>query len=187
MSTLREIFDRHGSDKGCHGYAAFYETLPEPVSMLEIGVWKGASLSAWREWWPKPIIIGLDDEARGHVQVLGCATLKGDSRTWRPNWPSGLFGLIIDDGSHKPRDQAATFRNLWPLVAPGGVYAIEDVVIYDRPLPQWFADRAEHFNVEAGCDLLDAIKDAKAVFEPHDYRHQSGKPDSVLFVIRKPV
>ena len=40
---------------------------------------------------------------------------------------SGWFDLIVDDGSHKNRDQLLTMAYLIPLVKPGGVYIIEDI------------------------------------------------------------
>ena len=32
----------------------------------------------------------------------------------------------IDDGSHEPAHQQISFKKLWPEVAPGGLYVIED-------------------------------------------------------------
>lgn len=188
MSPLAEVFRRHGTDKYAHGYFAFYETLPEPKRMLEVGVYKGASLRAWREWWPKVQLWGIDTFERNEppADLDDCFLITGDARTHRCGQLLTGFQLLIDDGSHKPRDQAATFRNLWPLLAPGGHYCIEDVVLYDQPLPKWFQDRAADFNAEAGAHLLRTVCDAGVIFTMHDYRLQSGKPDSVLLVIRKP-
>lgn len=41
--------------------------------------------------------------------------------------------LIIDDGSHKMRDQEKTLALLWPRLSPGGVYIIEDVFVGALP------------------------------------------------------
>lgn len=193
-ARLGQLFMKWGSDKHTHLYHEFYATLPAPKRMLEVGVFKGASLRAWREWWPEADIVGIDNFSRGYPSGFPPLTnpclVDGDSRTYDV---SRLYDgpgpdLIIDDGSHKPRDQAATFRNLWPLLAPGGVYAIEDVVLHDRPLTAWFRDRAEDFCQEWLNDLVAAVavvaaEGAKVVI--HDYRDRSGKPDSVLLVIRK--
>ena len=102
------------------------------------------------------------------------------------------MALIIDDGSHKPRDQAATLKNLWPLLAPGGVYVIEDVVpvdvIGEDHLPEWFRRKPQqgHFTMAAFLELACAVSATGAPWQRHDYRHLSGKPDSVLIVLRKP-
>ena len=36
--------------------------------------------------------------------------------------------VIIDDGSHVGRMQLEAFRSLWPHLAPGGVYIVEDLM-----------------------------------------------------------
>lgn len=189
MSELASIFRRYQCDKASHCYDQFYSTLPAPPRMLEAGVYKGASLRAWSEWWPSTEIIGLDDGQRLSVREMN-ALSNQFTIAWTDVTKSGPLGapadLIIDDASHRPRDQSAVFRNLWPLLAPGGTYVIEDVVLYDRPLTKWFQDRAEHFNADAGADLLRTICDAGVIFTMHDFREQSGKPDSVLLVVRKP-
>lgn len=192
--TLADIFKRHSCDKYTHCYHKFYETLPPPARLLEVGVWKGASLRAWREWWPKADILGADTFERGPAPTdfppfSNPSVVQVDSRTYdftrfyedgeRPD-------LVIDDGSHKPRDQAATFRNLWSLVAPGGTYVVEDVVLHDRPLSPWFESRAVDFHQAALEELIQAITDAGVEYVCHDYRAKSGKPDSVLVVVRKP-
>lgn len=47
--------------------------------------------------------------------------------------------LIIDDGSHKMRDQEATLRALWPRLQAGGIYIIEDMLVGALP---WSAEHA---------------------------------------------
>lgn len=191
MTTLAEIFRKYGTDKYAHGYFSAYEKLPAPARLLEIGVWKGASLRAWREWWPDAFIHGMDTFQRG-VPPPGVLDDRGelwkaDSRdVWLPTEYHGRFDLIIDDASHRPRDQAATLRNLWPLMAPGGRYFIEDVVLYDLPLPKWFQDRADDFNADVGTNLILAIAGLDVLPRIHDFRAKSGKPDSVLIELRKP-
>eukprot|EP01062_Namystynia_karyoxenos_P040244 TRINITY_DN29363_c0_g1_i1.p2 TRINITY_DN29363_c0_g1~~TRINITY_DN29363_c0_g1_i1.p2 ORF type:complete len:308 (+),score=60.14 TRINITY_DN29363_c0_g1_i1:69-992(+) len=40
---------------------------------------------------------------------------------------SGPWDVVVDDGSHESDHQIASFTALWPHVAPGGLYAIEDL------------------------------------------------------------
>ena len=35
--------------------------------------------------------------------------------------------MIIDDGSHLPSHQLLSLETLWPALAPGGLYIVEDV------------------------------------------------------------
>lgn len=190
--TLQQLFEKHGTDKAAHGYAAVYEKLSPPARMLEVGIFKGASLRAWREWWLDAKIYGMDTFDRCDVapQSCGAYLVSGDSRNDRPACPN--FEYIFDDGSHRPRDQAATLRNLWPLLAPGGTYFIEDVLPIDAigwdNLPPWFAhpSRRDHFTLAAFLELADAIAETGGKMTRHDFRAQNGKPDSVLVEIRKP-
>jgi len=188
--TLQQIFEKHGTDKAQHFYHAVYEKLTPPNRLLEVGVWKGASLRAWCEWWPDAEITGVDIGARGIVQRVDRAVVLQWDSTKGGGLPSVTFDLIIDDASHRPRDQAKTFTNLWPLLTPGGVYFIEDCfpidLFQDEDFPAWFDARREHFNMATWLDLANAIAASGGTLTRHDFRAQSGKPDSVLLQINKP-
>lgn len=188
------MFVKHGTDKATHGYAEVYEKLLEPfcnrwMRCLEVGVFNGASLRAWREYLSNAEIIGIDIMVRNSRPLTGgCEVVKGDSRS---DDFSALrrFDVIWDDGSHKPRDQAATLTNLWPLLGPGGRYFIEDVLPIDLlgdELPPWFAKQRNDFSMEAFLELANAIARTGGNLTRHDFRATSGKPDSVLLEIRKP-
>ena len=69
--TLAELFRKHGSDKEAdsgtagHCYAAVYERLLagkrlSVTQVLEIGVFGGGSLRAWRDWFPNAEVHGID-------------------------------------------------------------------------------------------------------------------------------
>ena len=38
------------------------------------------------------------------------------------------FDIIIDDGSHDPKDQIKSFESLFPSLKCGGVYVVEDIM-----------------------------------------------------------
>lgn len=61
--------------------------------------------------------------------------------------PDG-FDLIVDDGSHIPSHQLLSLIALWPLLKPGGNFAVEDVEtsywgrftsVYDYPMADEFS------------------------------------------------
>jgi cephalosporin hydroxylase len=81
----------------------------------------------------------------------------------RRQMPSGRFALIVDDGSHDREHQARALRNLWPLLAEGGIYVIEDVLI----------DRQPHL---APADCRSELIDLRSV---------KGRFDDVAIVLRK--
>ena len=39
-----------------------------------------------------------------------------------------MLNVIIDDGSHVASDQLITLSNFYPMLKPGGIYIIEDIV-----------------------------------------------------------
>jgi hypothetical protein len=137
---LDQIAIKHGTDKSSagHNYCRHYELLLGYLTgvwakLLEIGVARGASLRMWAEWLPHARIFGLDDNSAGdcwlgdppRVQVtIGS---QSDPAVLLYLSQAGPFEVIVDDASHCPADQLAAFYALWPSVATGGWYVIEDL------------------------------------------------------------
>jgi len=144
MSTLYEIAEQYGverlgdecgTDKTIHRYLAHYEARfatrrDDPVTLLELGVLKGASLRTWRDYFSRGKIYGIDlvpehqyDEER--IQCFlgpqeNARFLEGVMDT------TGPLDIVIDDGSHRGIHHVSSYRALWPHVKPGGWYCIED-------------------------------------------------------------
>ena len=104
-----------------------------PVKMLEIGVNRGGSLQLWREYFgPEASIYGVDvnpqcaEFADAPTQVrIGS---QADPEFLRSVVSEmGQPNIIIDDGSHVAKHQQVSFETLFPLLAPGGMYVIEDM------------------------------------------------------------
>lgn len=136
--SLDELGLHHGADKSTagHGFTRVYERYvadrrDEPVALLEIGVWRGASLRMWRDYFPRGRIVGLDvnpDAAREAGERI--EVVVGDQADTellaRIVEGAGPFDVVIDDGSHRIEHQRPTLEFLWPHVKPGGVYVVED-------------------------------------------------------------
>lgn len=128
-TELDRIFYRHGSDKWRHKFGAVYESNTGGVrqpTILEIGVKRGASLLAWAEYFPGAKVIGVD---LVRCDVPGATVLVGnqaDTDFMAKVATHGPFDFVVDDGSHNPADQLASFNALWQHVKPGGKYFIED-------------------------------------------------------------
>jgi hypothetical protein len=135
-SNLSWLAAVYGSDKGAisHGYVDHYERMFGPLrrrarKVLEIGIYRGASLQMWRDYFPRAEVYGVDIK---EIEVPGSRihTLVGDQSD-----PAlldrlhalGPWDVIIDDGSHKQSHVLATFAGLYTSVAPGGYYVIEDM------------------------------------------------------------
>lgn len=127
-NTLGLLFLKYGSDKYHHGYSEFYEQhLPKnPKKILEIGVKNGASILAWKEYFPEAEIHGLDLFMESPVpEVPGVKFWKGNQCDWRllEQLRHEDFDVIIDDGSHNSRDQMISLFGLYS----GKHYFIEDL------------------------------------------------------------
>jgi hypothetical protein len=105
----------------------------KPVRFLEIGVNRGGSLQLWRKYFgPDALIYGVDVNPE-------CAELADPPTQIRigsqadPTFlrsviaEMGMPDIIIDDGSHVASHQKVSFETLFPLLAPGGIYVIEDM------------------------------------------------------------
>lgn len=133
--SLGAILTRHGSDKDAsHGYGPVYDSLfPDRGAVrlvLEIGVENGRSLRAWREAFPEAHVVGLDLRGYPNSPDGRIECHKGDQRN-----PGDLlraaagrrFDLVVDDASHVLADQLLSLFVLWPHLAPGGFYVIEEL------------------------------------------------------------
>jgi len=145
--TFNDLCNKHGTDKGDqhhekHGYSFVYDEnlLPlrnEPINILEIGVFEpsfpGASLQVLKEYFPRATIYGMDvmEEARKleDQRVTIFIGDQGNPATWSEfhQQHNIAFDVVIDDGSHRFADQMVSFQHLFPRVARGGIYFIEDL------------------------------------------------------------
>lgn len=107
--------------------------LPQPLRILEIGVWMGGSLQLWRKYFGElAIIFGIDiDEAAKHQGVYE-AEIRIGSQT-DPSFLKSVFDemggldIVIDDGSHRSKDVITSLNALFPYLSEGGFYIIEDL------------------------------------------------------------
>lgn len=150
MKTLDQIFNEHGTDKGSahpivsHGYAPFYHFLLHtlralPIKLLEIGVGGGESIQSWLEYFPEATVYGVDIvkntnpwNTPGNSPDPRYNFIHNDQND-RTGWACFLadagdgFTVIIDDGSHENTGIVTSFECLWPALAVGGFYFIEDL------------------------------------------------------------
>ena len=183
--NLRECFDRHKCDRGGrHGYERVYEPLFSPIRernlrILEIGIYKGAGISSWLDYFPNATIFGVDTFQR--INWNSVAVLKNPRVQWaemntadNPEWViraanaleeiGDNYDIIFDDGSHDSEAQRLTFLNFFPKLSPEGYYFIEDV------FPDNYDTRK----------LYEAVTPYKA----HDLRTKEIR-DSLILEIRK--
>lgn len=139
-SPLGRLWRETGeSDKWLH-YLDFYEGLlaghiGSPIRLLEIGVLRGGSLRTWRRYLgERAVIVGIDIDpscTRHDDPANGINVRVGSQND--PEFLAALtaafgpFDVVIDDGSHRASDIAASLNHLFgDALRPGGTYVIED-------------------------------------------------------------
>lgn len=153
MTILCEIARKWYTDKTkttenvySHNYTPYYhELLKEKRNaskVLEIGLgWSGlmhsnyrcgGSLFMWQDYFPEAQIYGLDIRAdtlvnEDRIRSFQCDQGDGLSLKRSAELIGCDFDLIVDDGSHIPEHQVLTAKAFVSLLAPGGIYVIEDV------------------------------------------------------------
>jgi len=155
-NRLAQLAQRYGSDKGLnyknapsHHYARVYQSLFEtrmlqPVRIMEIGLCRGLfegwkqddipSLRMWLEFFPNATVFGVDISdfswySHDRVRIFRADQSSEDSlhENVVRELDDATLDIIIDDGSHASWDQQVTFKQLFPRLAPGGIYVIEDL------------------------------------------------------------
>ena len=202
---LKELFNKYGCDKAKkHHYDTVYQPEFEPlqnesINILEIGVFKGESASAWIDFFPNATVYGLDIFVRVSAEDVPILQhprvkwLKGDSThpsvsgAIQKAWPDVQFDIIIDDGLHTPEANAQTFKNLFPFVKSTGSYYVEDV----WPLDIASQKDLQHYWLQKSPDIYNMLKmnmflnqiDDKQV-ERFDLRKLSGQGDSYIIKVQ---
>ena len=145
MESLDTIFNKYDTDKNTyfHNYTRQYSTLLErfrdkPIKFLEIGVFNGGSLKAFKDAFQNStFILGLDVDSRCKIHEdvnnnifveIGDATNSDVIKQITEKY--GSFDVIIDDGSHRNEDVIKSFELLFPLLNDDGLYIVEDTVCY---------------------------------------------------------
>ena len=120
-SNYGDIYDKH--------FAPFRD---QPINILEIGVLRGGSMRMWEKYFPNANIFGIDiDNECLQYQSDRTKIFIGDQsdvsflRNVKAKIPR--VDILIDDGSHRAKDQKITFEEMYYHVRKPGIYLIEDI------------------------------------------------------------
>jgi hypothetical protein len=165
----------------------------------------GASLRAWARFFPNATIWGVDIDPfavqrfqrefavpRVNVRVLNSTEVGAVERLDLPR----TFDFVLDDGDHSWAAQQQTLLKMWPRVADGGHYFIEDVLwssvrpnIHNAsvtlPAVQELMDRTGAFVIEA--DAFDPVRMPGSyiiVLTKSSYQHESRAEDALALQAR---
>lgn len=154
--SLDQIAIKHGTDKASqhpvkgHGYTEHYSRAFEhlrtyPGKLLEIGVGGGESIRTWLEYFPVMRVFGVDNyQGTNPWNTVGARPdpryhfVYGDQSSdvfWKcflADYGSD-WTILIDDGGHFSNQVVTTWVMMWPHMAPGGLYCIEDFGVAYSP------------------------------------------------------
>ena len=152
--NLEQLGTKYGTDKVSHGFCKVYDTLfqyerQKVQKMAEIGVFFGASMEMWKDYFPTAIIYGLDSfkgiqgnggSFDGYLEYYNKRKENPHDRIKLEKVDQHIrddldkfasvnnnFDIILDDGSHLMYDQQITFGILFKCLKPGGCFIIEDL------------------------------------------------------------
>ncbi len=167
MTEPRKSLDALGlefrTDKSsaAHDYLNFYERYlagwrDRAVTLLEVGVLRGASLAVWEAYFPNGKIVGADIDPntlrfardRVEVEIVDQSNLEDLVRLGMKHGP---FDVVVEDGSHFWEHQITSLRTLFPFVKDGGLYIVED-------LHTNYGDLAEDYRGVASVSCMDYLK-----------------------------
>ena len=123
-------------DKWVHYFEVYHRHLErwrgQAPRVLEIGVYQGGSLELWEHYFgpgTKLVGIDIDETAVGlagpkHTVVIGDQADPAFLRSVVER--HGPFDIVIDDGGHTMEQQITSVEALFPALADGGTYLVED-------------------------------------------------------------
>lgn len=143
MNSIQNILQCYDTDKHCengHSYGDFYADLfskydrLSKLNILELGVQRGGSLFAWREFFPNANIWGVDitdDRLDKYRFSNSLVFIKADLRDAVDQFKDITFDIIIDDSDHNENTMAWIASNYYYLLKQNGVIVFEDVQVPD--------------------------------------------------------
>jgi hypothetical protein len=199
-SDLCDLCAKWGTDKSpyCIGghrhpytapYSLFLEPLRnKPIKFAEFGVYRGASLIAWRFFFSRARLFGFDWDQPNleHIKTINlpgvfldyCDASKPDTleACFLKHIQDGeLFDVIIDDASHDPADQCLMIRTALSKLKQGGLLIIEDI----------FRDRTEQPFLDALEEMKSLISFKTFIMCEHADRFSPGwNNDKMLVIVR---
>lgn len=120
-----------------HEYHKYYEPVLKPFynshgSIVEIGIGSGVSLPIWASLFKNAHIYGVDKDteiknSEKYTILIADQSNVNDLNNLKKSLTDKNVFFINDDGSHIPEHQLLSFNTLFPIVAEGGFYIIEDI------------------------------------------------------------
>lgn len=136
-NPLSELGEKWRPTKRVHNYLPYYwlhfrDIRHSVRNVIEIGVETERSVRMWEEFFPNATIHGIDINPGCAAYSSGRVKIHVGSQADEAflercvSSMSGGIDIVIDDGSHRPDHQIASFNFLFPRLSSHGIYVIED-------------------------------------------------------------
>ena len=138
--NLKNLCEKYNCDKLDHAYIEIYEKYfanlkNQRLNLLEIGVSDGASIKVWSDYFVNSNVVGIDikniDIEKKGLDRKNINIYQGSQSD--KSFIDKIIGIhknfdiIIDDGSHYPKDVIKSFDLLFPVLNLNGLYFVEDL------------------------------------------------------------
>jgi predicted O-methyltransferase YrrM len=170
-----------------HNYAKYYDQYLSKLDvnkMLEIGVSWGASIKMWDEYYDKNVeITGIDiDEKRFKVKDIETNNIKillGNQNDigFLNKLSNESFDLIIDDGSHRMKDQQVSLKVLFKYLRNGGLYIIED--LHTSKHESFYDSKKESTTIDVINDLKNKSNNKSNYIDDDEYDYLINNIESI--------
>lgn len=143
-------------------YARYFAGLKEkPIKFLEIGIYQGASVKLWEEYFKNAELHFIDItfqytqyySDRSHYHLCNQESPEDLQKFIAKT--GGNFDVIIDDGGHTMNQQITSFKVLFPHLKSGGLYIIED--LHTSYWPGWGGEKTRLNTVAFLKSLVDEV------------------------------
>jgi len=193
LTAYQSVNNVAGTDKNTtHSYAELYEALfasrrDSARAVLELGVYSGASVVVWAEYFASAAVVGADitlthvrfgaDHPRIRMvktdATVPAAIADVAAAAAELGAPAAQgYDVILDDASHDPKHQVASAELFVPSLAPGGLYVIEDIA---EDNAAFVRENLARIAAEHGLS-----------FAWHDLRDKKRRYDDIVAVLERP-
>jgi hypothetical protein len=173
LGCLSNLYKCDKSSRHCYidlVYSKEFEKVRhDQISLLEIGVYNGASIRMWRDYFTNAELYGIDISIKS--QSIPCHLIQADAYSDDIiNILDGYrFDYIIEDGSHNLEDQLYVCNTYIQWLKVGGKLIIEDIQSLGNAI-----------------DILISLANTGDVIcELLDYRHAKKRYDDILIIVSK--
>ena len=151
LTDLCVLAKKCGTDKVQHGYTKYYSQIfkkdrTNPINFCELGIFRGASIGLWHEYFTKGNIYCIDnckpEKCSGRLicpsdvvqklnqyspRIHAYYSAQDDEEKLNTIFKGIEFDYICDDASHFQRETLKSLGILFKKLKSGGTYIIEDI------------------------------------------------------------